>query len=415
MKIAVLNASNTKNYGSMMMLENYIYYTLQRHSLPKFRFEVLSSQPRETKENLLRALGGYASTVSAVLPPVGRPGLLNKLKRGLVLALGAGKGYPMTHLTQTVDIVVVLGGDDYTEDYGYWGALWQLARLRLIRRAGTPVVMLGQSIGPFRSWREPVARFLLRHVSVIVARDPVTYRYLRDRLRLCNVEQGADLALLPLASESEVVQGKPYFTVVPSELIWRYSKHPDRTAYVHCMTNICQAALDLLPQHTLILLPHVLAPDKADDRKSTRDIAVRLNEVERNRDRIVTRENTVIPSEARAILQGSEFVIAGRMHGAISALSGAVPTVSMSYSTKYWGIIGEQFGLQDWIVDVRGKSWVEVEDTVIQKMRRLIDGGEIVRKDVRARLKDLQSLAVRNIDVFLEVAMRKAPKNSSGA
>src|SRR5690606_35588694 len=105
---------------------------------------------------------------------------------------------------------------------------------------GVPVVMVGHTIGPFRSWREPVARALLRHVSII-ARDPITYQYLTQRLGLQNVELGADLAFAKLPREDddfELSLPDAYFCIVPSELLWRCGLEPNREAYLSALAGI---------------------------------------------------------------------------------------------------------------------------------------------------------------------------------
>ena len=57
------------------------------------------------------------------------------------------------------------------------------------------------------------------------------------------------------------------------------------------------------------------------------------------------------PLKARFILGNGIFTITGRMHGAISTLQMRKPAISISYSVKYKGVIGEGLGLHDLIVE----------------------------------------------------------------
>jgi colanic acid/amylovoran biosynthesis protein len=238
--------------------------------------------------------------------------------------------------------------------------------------SGKKVVMCGQTIGPFFSWRKNIMKNLLKNVTKIIARDPVTYKYLTEEFKLKNVLLGSDLAFLPLAGEKDQhsqSQVNPeyyglkekYFTIVPSELIWRYAKEPSREVYIDILTN---AALYLLENHReyqLLILPHVLAPDSSDDRLAGRDLYINLKRKGIENGRMIFLKEQLLPFQARKLLAQSQIVFTGRMHAAISSFACGVPALSLSYSRKYWGIIGEHFGLKELIVDVRDKRWETIE------------------------------------------------------
>ena len=402
MKILVLNAGNTLNYGSMMMIENLVYHTLRHSDGLDIEFVVPSERPMETQDRLSKSLGKWAQNTRAVAVPELAGAARNRIGRGLQLFLGLPSGAPLHELARRCDLVVVLGGDDYTEDYGYRAPLLMLAQLRALVNLGLPVLMLGQSIGPFYSWRVHVARTLLKRMSKIVAREPLTAKYLQSELKLRNVGLASDLALLPLCAEEQqwragVTVDGSYVTVVPSELIWRYSPEPIREAYIQQMAAACKTILERLPDHKLVILPHVLAPESSDDRKAARDIATVLKENARYSRRIVVIEQPLLPYEARTIVGRSRFVVTGRMHAAISAVACGVPPLSMAYSRKYWGIIGEQLGLSDWIVDIRFHSWEETMISLTKRMEVLLENLTDILAHIEMRLDGLRALAMENI------------------
>ena len=98
-------------------------------------------------------------------------------------------------------------------------------------------------------------RKMLRSITRIYVREPITYRYLREEFQLQNVTLSADLAFLNLAGECKISNkcndgtDKQYFTVVPSEMIWNYGLEMDRDSYLNMLTSV---ALKLLAVFCLL-------------------------------------------------------------------------------------------------------------------------------------------------------------------
>ena len=409
--VTLLHVSNTLNYGSMMMGENFIYHVAHRAAVP-IRFQVTTLRPQETRDRLTRALGGKVDDrcVTAVDEPMIRNA--GKARNLFLIASGLKAREFVAPWVGQSDMVAVLGGDDFTESYGYRGPLLELTLFRILKYVGIPVVMVGQTIGPFRSWRAPLARLLLRHVSLIIAREPFTYQYLRRRFGLQNVELGADLAFAKLAREDDdlgLILPDEYFCVVPSELLWRYGLKPSREAYLRALAGISRALLQMCPGAHLVLLPHVLAPDVSDDRRAARDLYRLLVEDRAVRERIHLVEGELLPYQARGILGRALLTVTGRMHAAISSLVRGRLAISLAYSEKYDAIIGQYLRLPELVVDVRRVSWCEVERTVIEKVRTLMNSPDPVVTKVRQAVTLMQG----RVDAMMELVAQRFLKESS--
>ena len=209
----------------------------------------------------------------------------------------------------------------------------------------------------------------------------MTLTYL-DGLGLKNVGAMDDLAMLPLARqrESPVSQegmclcregaaARPgeYITYCPSELIYRYTREASREKWMQFNLFLLVEVLSRYPDKKLLLLAHVLKPDHVDDRKAVRELQKLLES--KYQGRVLKADSEQYPFEARALLQKSHFVIAARMHGAVSALQCGVPALTLSYSAKFWGVIGEGYGMRDYILDVR-----QMDDPQMrERSRHLLD------------------------------------------
>jgi colanic acid/amylovoran biosynthesis protein len=400
MNLLVFHIPNTLNYGSMMMAENFFFYLSRELSQEDLELIIITPKPDETSTRLRKALEPAFDNI--IINTVEYQEIYNgnKIEKALAMLLGIGVNRVLSPIALSVDGVLVLGGDDFSEDYGYIGPLFELLLFNRFIRSGIDVAMCGQTIGPFYSWRKPVFRYLLAKVTEITARDPITYEYLCDEFKLKNVSLGADLAFLPLAREKEhqeIKLNQRYFTIVTSELIWKYAKDPDRSNYINCLTNLAIKLLNKFNDYQLLILPHVVTPDINDDRLAGRDLYINLKRQGVNASRMVFLSDELLPYQARQLLRDSQFVITGRMHAAISSFACGVPPLSLSYSRKYWGIIGEYLGMKELIIDVRNKLWNDIEEEALNRIDYINDNYEEISSKIKSTVQEMQDKAIKSI------------------
>ncbi|NJD01434.1 MAG: polysaccharide pyruvyl transferase family protein [Ruminiclostridium sp.] len=359
MNIYILHASNTYNYGSMMMAENFIHY-FEAQSDSENSYYVETDDIENTQGRLRSATG--LEVITAV--PVGslyRKGAISKKELLLSLIL---RMRVLSDMAMKMNMVVVLGGDDYTEDYGWRALVSQLLRINVI--AGRiKVCFMGQTMGPFYSFRRPLARHFLSKADAVMVRDRITFEYLQ-KMRLRNIDEIPDLALMPLTREGEAPQKGRYICLFPSELIYRYSKVRSRSECLDFYVRVCQYLMSEYADHELVLLPHVLKPESSDDRVMTRDIFNALGDEVKSR--TIMLDNEMLPYEVRGYIKSSEFIVSARMHPVISALECGIPAICFSYSRKYWGILDEGYKLGEYILDVRSSTF----DELFQSFRKAL-------------------------------------------
>ena len=114
-------------------------------------------------------------------------------------------------------------------------------------------------------------------------------------------------------------------------------------------------------EYNLVLLPHVLRNSDIDDRNIIKEIENKLGE----RENITYIYDEMPPLQARFILGNGVLTITGRMHGAISTLQMRKPAISIAYSVKYKGVIGEGLGLNELIVE--GSKREDWEKSIIER------------------------------------------------
>jgi len=71
----------------------------------------------------------------------------------------------MSHLG--IDGLVILGGDDLSEYYKGWMIWTDLAILKKISKK-INIYLIGQTIGPFNSWRKKYAKYCFKNCQIIL-------------------------------------------------------------------------------------------------------------------------------------------------------------------------------------------------------------------------------------------------------
>ena len=99
------------------------------------------------------------------------------------------------------------------------------------------------------------------------------------------------------------------------------------------------------------------------------------------------------PYEVRNYIQKSLFTVSSRMHPIISSIQCEVPAIALSYSTKYWGIIGERYGLKVYILDIRYLSYDEMKKRFIDLMNTI----ELEYDEIQNKMEHNNKLANKNI------------------
>ncbi|MDR6121165.1 colanic acid/amylovoran biosynthesis protein [Bacillus sp. SLBN-46] len=394
MNIYIYNCSNTFNYGSMMMGENFVSY-FNKILKEKNNYYV------ETNDELNIKRLKEATGIDEIFPVKMNSLFKDGLNRYDYIFGYLGFRKIISKLANNIDLVVVLGGDDFTEDYGWKEPVLNAIRFNILKREGIKVVMLGQTMGPYKSFRKPVMKTLLNNIDKIYPRDPITYKYLNN-LGLKNIEITDDLALLPLSKQALIERKKTFITYCPSELIYRYSKEGKREEWIDFNLFMINEIMEKYPEKKLVLLAHVLKPEHVDDRIIVDELYELINS--KYNGRVIIQNEEMYPFEVRRYIQQSLFTISSRMHPIVSSIQCEIPAIALSYSTKYWGIIGERYGLNDYIIDIRHMNYIELRD----KFKQTVEKVEKDYFEIQAKMREKNKLAEETIrNTLLEIKSLK--------
>ena len=246
------------------------------------------------------------------------------------------------------DKTLVLGGDDFSEYYSKYSASIELYKLWRYNKH-TEVIMLGQTIGPFNG---KINRFMFKSLLPkikVFARDP------------WNINLMGDIAFNPLPIQSDVTIEKEildkyslkkddYFTVVISGLFEQGYYCDSEEIYLSRHKEVIQEVLKLNKylDKKVVLLAHTFIP-YGDESSLIQKLFLLFSEKER--ERIIIVKEKILSTRARFILGNGLFSITGRMHPAVSTLQMGKPSIMLSYSAKYEGVVGMSLNRSDLIIE----------------------------------------------------------------
>lgn len=303
----------------------------------------------------------------------------------------APKVTPAVHAIRQASVAIASGGDVFSSDYG---SLYKhLKPLQVALDAGTQVVFLAHSIGPFKTQKETEAWLsVARRSKLVSVREKISYKYLTEQLGLSPdlVKHTADPAfLLEPASGSEVANlrssyritsDRPVIGLSISQGISTFSGC-DRHQHLEAWHQVVQLILEKLNAQVLII-PHVQETYvKNDDRIAATNL-LRSFDFD-PRIRIAGADHSA--SEFKGLIGSCDMIVAERMHAAIAGLSSGICTVAIGYSIKAEGIMTDLLGAES----LKGGLLIPIHDFLdSEKASQKILTAWEQRQDVSNQLKD---------------------------
>ncbi len=307
------------------------------------------------------------------------------------------------------DLIIVLGGDDLSEYYGKH--IWPLLLSFYSWSFKTKVILLGQSIGPFNFW---LNRFVFRRLankSKIFTRDKFCFDYIKNDLGLKkNITLSGDLAFLDLPLQKSIeYQNKilkkynlvpnEYITIVISGLFGKYYTN-NKEEYFKCFKELVLKIRTnpAIKNKKICFLAHTFPPHGNEG-----ELLREFQEYIKGIDNLVFIKEKIYQGAARFILGNGMFTITGRMHASVSTFQMGKPSISLSYSVKYRGVIGNNLEQNNLIIEANAPElWEsgEIVEIILNKIEYILDNYDALTSDIKKNIekqKTLVNIAFDNI------------------
>ena len=313
----------------------------------------------------------------------------------------------LLHLDESDLVLSIAGGDSFSDIYGLSRLLYVSLPQILALVMGRKLILLPQTIGPFRGrFSKQMAGYILRRAERVYARDDrslaaaVALRGRADQCAFC-YDVGFVLdAIAPAHIDGVPAQQQPGVPLVGlnvSGLLFHGGHTHNnmfglQTDYQHLVYEIidfliCQKGAAVL------LVPHVFG--QAVDWESDWVICNQIWEELSSKygSRLSALRGAYDQSELKFIIGQCDFFVGSRMHACIAAVSQGVPAVSVAYSEKFAGVM-ESIGIGYAVADARSLNTQAILTIVEQAFDRRAE----IRRELVESMSHVKSAVLRLFD-----------------
>lgn len=299
----------------------------------------------------------------------------------------------------------IAGGDSFSDIYGIPRFLYLGLPQLLVLILGKPLVQLPQTYGPFKGRVvRAIARSILKRSALVYSREANGFRHVEDlglktntaKWRFCydlgcvlEPAPPADLDFSALTGGEQTSAFLAGVNVSGLLAMGGYS-HKNmfglREDYVELLEELITFLIEA-KGGSVLLIPHVLGDQGEGDSKACRVVYEKLHSAFPSRLSIL--EHTCNSNELKSIIGRCDLFFGSRMHACIAAVSQCIPTVSLSYSEKFAGVM-KTLGVESLVADLRTMD----ERQVLEIAQYAVEHRDNLRAQLEERIPDVHAKAL---------------------
>lgn len=317
--------------------------------------------------------------------------------------------------------VSVAYGDSFSDIYGMERLLYVVLPIFLVLLGGKKLVLLPQTIGPFKSAvGSAIAKTVLKRAHVIYSRDQIGLKTTRELLQLkhdnCKLRFCHDMAfavdavppakvdiegLQSLGNGSSVLVGMNVSGLLMAGGYTQDNMFGFGVPYQQLVYDLIDMFITKKSTRVL-LVPHVFAAanDLESDSRACESVFDALKT--KYQGNIGLARGMYEYDEIKYVIGQCDFFVGARMHACIGALSQNIPTVPIAYSDKFVGIM-ESIGLQNLVVDPRSMR----EPEIFEVVERVYETRDAVRHELETVIPQVKQHiydTIGNLDTIMNHA-----------
>lgn len=309
------------------------------------------------------------------------------------------------------DVIADISGISFVDGRRFLILVYNTLLVAVPLLLGRPVVKCSQAMGPFRGGlNRRLAKLVLPRLATVCPRGAATEEHLRE-LGLTNLRPAADVAFTMTVPDDIRVRVRerlaatspgPYLIVAPSQVVDTYCEQHG-IDYRLIMADFIDAAAEETG-HTVVMIAHSAqthtGANHLNDLPLCREIHGRL----RHPERVVFFDESLLPTELRAIIGAGSLLVTSRFHAMISALVEDTPLLVIGWSHKYAEVLAP-FGLADYAM---AYADLESGSAVLRRTTALLRDAGAVSGAVAENLPDVVASARANLDALAAAVRRPA-------
>ena len=310
------------------------------------------------------------------------------------------------------DIVAAIsGGDSFSDIYGLGRLLYVALPQVLVLLLGKNLILLPQTLGPFRSpIAKKIAKFIMGKAKIVYSRDydgigetrkMLSFHEKSEKIRFCYdvgfVLDPVRPVNMDLQLDNLKNEGKPVVGLNISGLLYMggytgnnmFGLKIDYKAFILNLIDFMIKKKNA----TVMLIPHVFGTQGESDSAVCEKIYLSLRD--HYEGLLVMASGAYNQNEIKHIIGLCDFFIGSRMHACIAALSQNVPAVSISYSKKFVGVM-QTIGVEELVADPRKLG----KDEILGIIDKAFEQKDLLRENLREKIPQVKETV---LNLFKEI------------
>ena len=310
----------------------------------------------------------------------------------------------LRELNEADFVASIAGGDSFADIYGLERLLYVSLPQILILLLGKKLILLPQTIGPFRRrFSKGVAKYILKRAEHVYLRD---FRSIAECQNLLGNEKEAKAPMFcydvafsmdPIAPADRKMVEKlgdsqaPIVGVNVSGLLYSggYTGKNEfglRGDYREFIRRVIAFLIEE-KRSRVVLVPHVFGGAESDlgvCEQIYKELSPTYG------DRLLAVLDQYDQNEMKYLIGKCEMFLGSRMHACIAALSQTIPAVSVAYSDKFIGVM-ETLGIESTVADARELT----VDGLLDVVNRVYEQREAIHLQLQAKMVEVRSEMLR--------------------
>ncbi|WP_026632245.1 polysaccharide pyruvyl transferase family protein [Dyadobacter alkalitolerans] len=295
-------------------------------------------------------------------------------------------------------------GDSFSDIYGLDRFNVINVPQRLFRFFGKKLLLLPQTIGPFKDISlKNAAKLTLEKSQTVLVRDRLSYNYVLDNTTQTNVRELIDVAFYMPYVKKKHLNDKLNVGLNISSLMWYNGYEKDQFSFKADYQLAMRAIIDFFLANSevrLHLVPHVV--DIESNVENDYEISREIHD-EYHSSQLVTAPLFLDPIDAKNYISGLDFFIGARMHACIAAFSSGVPVYPIAYSRKFNGLFVDTLKYP-YLGDLRNQD----SDELLDGMKHAFYNRKELSKNLQHSLTTIvtprYSILMNEFKKFLDIA-----------
>jgi polysaccharide pyruvyl transferase WcaK-like protein len=295
-------------------------------------------------------------------------------------------------------VAAISGGDSFSDIYGLSRLLYVSLPQILALWSGKQLVLLPQTLGPFKSrFARAIAKYIMKRARVVYSRDHAgvksgaamlganghsgKFRFCYDVGFLAEAKEPRNLVPVGMAPRGDTEIPLVGLNVSGLLFMGGYSRDNMfglRVEYKMLIFDLIEFLI-ATKRASVMLIPHLLGFDGEGDSLACDVVYQALKNRFPGRISLIRADyEQYDQSEIKHVIGGCDFFIGSRMHACIGAVSQNVPSVSIAYSDKFAGVM-ESVGVGSIVADLRKVG----EEDILRIVGETFDARDRIREQLR--------------------------------